>query len=152
MFNIVKGKDICDIMVTTDQAQQLKRVLTNLKIGTVQEADESQYQKSEENINRDEKNQSFVDSVVGVTPERAKQSHEDVINQIVEDEKIKNPKQALTQDPPSKPLSKQNDMGKIKTQEKPSIKKEIMKIKRAKSIKNTDINRVLNKKKNAIKL
>lgn len=71
MFNIVKGKDICDIMVTTDQAQQLKRVLTNLKIGTVQEADESQYQKSEENINRDEKNQSFVDSVVGVTPERA---------------------------------------------------------------------------------
>ncbi len=42
-------------MVTTDQAQQLKRVLTNLKIGTVQEADESQYQKSEENINRDEK-------------------------------------------------------------------------------------------------
>ena len=43
-------------------------------------------------------------------------------------------------------------MGKIKTQEKPSIKKEIMKIKRAKSIKNTDINRVLNKKKNAIKL
>ncbi|MFR5070130.1 MAG: hypothetical protein ACLTE2_10435 [Eubacteriales bacterium] len=64
-------------MVTTDQAQQLKRVLTNLKIGTVQEADESQYQKSEENINRDRKNQSFVDSVVGVTPERAKQSHED---------------------------------------------------------------------------
>ncbi|MFR5070131.1 MAG: hypothetical protein ACLTE2_10440 [Eubacteriales bacterium] len=58
----------------------------------------------------------------------------------------------MTQDPPSKPLSKQNDMGKIKTQEKPSIKKEIMKIKRAKSIKNTDINRVLNKKKNAIKL
>ena len=54
MFNIVKGKDICDIMVTTDQAQQLKRVLTNLKIGTVQEAYESQYQKSEKNINRDE--------------------------------------------------------------------------------------------------
>ena len=152
MFNIVKGKDICDIMVTTDQAQQLKRVLTNLKIGTVQEADESQYQKSEENINRDEKNQSFVDSVVGVTPERAKQSHEDVINQIVDDEKIKNPKQALTQDPPSKTLYKQNHMFKIKTHEKPSIKKEIKKIKRAKSIKNTDINRVLNKKKNAIKL
>ncbi|MFQ9793007.1 MAG: hypothetical protein ACLRX7_07040, partial [Acutalibacteraceae bacterium] len=91
-------------------------------------------------------------SVVGVTTVRAKQSDEVVINQIVDDEKIKNPKQALTQDPPSKPLSKQNDMGKIKTQEKPSIKKEIMKIKRAKSIKNTDINRVLNKKKNAIKL
>lgn len=99
MFNIVKGKDICDIMVATDQAQQLKRVLTNLKIGTVQKADKFQYQKPEE------KNQSFVDSVAGFSPERAKQSHEKAITQILDDEKI----------------------------EKPSVKKEIESIKKARA-------------------
>lgn len=123
-YNVVRGKDICDIMVTTDQAQQLKKVLNNLKIGTVQEVDDAQFQKAEETLKQNEKNQSFVDSVVGVTPQRARQSHLEAINQIVDDEKIENPKQALTQDPPSKPLSKQKDMGSNKT-EKPSIKKEI---------------------------
>ena len=127
-FSVVRGKDICDIMVTTDKAQQLKKVLDNLKIGTVQEVDESQFRKPEKTISS-EKNQAFVDSVAGVDPERAKQSHLEAINQIVDDEKIGNPTQALTQDPQSKPLSKQNDMGSNKI-EKPSIKKEIESMKK----------------------
>ena len=128
-YNVVKGKDICDIMVTTDQAQQLKKVLENLKIGMVQEVDNVK-EIDEKKLNiQQEKEQSFADDVVGVSKERAEQSHLEAINQIVDDEKIENPRQALTQDPPSKPLSKQNDMGNNKT-EKSSIKKEIESMKK----------------------
>lgn len=128
-YHVVRGKEVCDIMVTADQSPQVKKVLENLKIGMVQEVESVQAIDAKELNLQLEKEQSFADDVVGVSQDRAEQSHLDAINQIVDDEpKKENPNSALTKDPPSKPLSKQNDMGSSKT-EKTSIKKEIEKMK-----------------------
>lgn len=154
-YNVIKGKEACDIMCTADQSIQVKKAFENLNIGVLGDADVQPPSVSplkEETLQK-EKEETFVDDVLGVTKERADKSHIQAINQIVDDEpKKENPKQALKKDPQSKPLSEQKDTGKSKKDEKPSIRTEIQKMKQMQKVRTTDINRALNKQKNSIKL
>lgn len=129
-YNTIKSKVVCDIMVPAEQAVQVKRVLEKLEIATVQNAvDLPEVKTTEAQVAQTEKEQEFLDSAVGVDPERAKQSQEKTIDALVEDElKTENPKQALEKDPLSKPLSERKNTGKA---EKPSVKKKIDTLKNA---------------------
>lgn len=150
-YNVVKGKEICDVMVTSDQAPQVKKVLDNLKIGLVEDSEIEQPTPIDTKVKTEqkEKEQAFADQVVGVSPERAKESHKQAINSIVQDKPTQqNPQKALTKSPPSKSSSEQKRQDKA---EKPSIKKEIQTIKQTQAAKKTDINRALNRKKHSIK-
>ena len=130
-YCVIKGKEVCDIMVTADQSAQVKKVMENLEMGTVRPVDSIQLEQEPPAKTPDEKNQAFVDTVAGPAPEQVEQSHLDAIDQIVDDEPQRpNPTQALTQDPASKPLSQQKNTGSNK-QEKLSVKKEIEHMKSA---------------------
>lgn len=150
-YNVVKGKEICDVMVTSEQAPQVKKVLDNLKIGLVEDSEIEQPTPidTKAKTEQKEKEQTFADQVVGVSPERAQESQKQAIDSIVQDEPTKeNPQKTLTKSPPSKSLSEQKRQDKA---EKPSIKKEIQTIKQTQAAKKTDINRALNRKKHSIK-
>lgn len=127
-YNVVKGKDICDVMVTSDQAPQVKKVLDNLKIGLVEddEIEQTTPTQTATKIEQREKEQQFADQVVGVTPQRAKESQIQAIDSIVKDEvKHENPRKTLTESPQSKSLSKQKRQDNIKQAQKPSIRNKI---------------------------
>lgn len=129
-YNVIKSNAVCDIMAPAEQAVQVKRVLEKLEIATVQnDVDLPEIKTTQAQTEQTEKEQEFLDNAVGVDPERAKQSQEKTIDELVEDElKTGNPKQALEKDPLSKPLSERKNTGKA---EKPSVKKKINALKNA---------------------
>ena len=83
---------------------------------------------TEEKMIQHEKEQNFLDNAVGADEKRVQKSHSQAIDEIVDDV-LENPNQALSKDPPSKPLSGQKNTGRIEKGDKPSVKEKINTIK-----------------------